>query len=198
MAIDLSAYKGLIFDMDGTLIDSMPTHIEAWRCAAEHFHFPFDPEWLYSRGGKPSTKVVDEINQMYDLSLEPKAVSDYKQSAFFSLENENPRINITCDILENYKSTKKIAVGTGSKKENAVKLLKENALLNLLDALVTANDVDNHKPNPDTFLKACELMQLKPQECVVFEDTELGKQAAHSGGMDCIMVTAEGLKFYPI
>lgn len=198
MTVNLERYKGLIFDMDGTLIDSMPTHIEAWRCAAEHFYFPFNENWLYSRGGKPSQKVVEEINQMYGLSLIPAEVSAYKQKMFLELGYKNSRIDLTCNILEDYQSVKKIAVGTGSKKENAIQLLEQNALLNKLDALVTACDVVNHKPHPDTFLKACELMQLKPQECVVFEDTDIGKQAAHSGGMDCIMVTPKGLEFYPI
>ncbi|MCE7610549.1 HAD-IA family hydrolase, partial [Vibrio fluvialis] len=54
------------------------------------------------------------------------------------------------------------------------------------------------KPHPETFLRACELIGLTPNDCVVFEDTELGKQAAHAGGMDCIMVTEEGLKFFPL
>ncbi len=70
-------------------------------------------------------------------------------------------------------------------------------MLDKLDALVTATDVENHKPHPQTFLKACEQIGLTPQECVVFEDTELGKQAAHAGGMDCIMVTEQGLEFHP-
>jgi HAD superfamily hydrolase (TIGR01509 family) len=62
---------------------------------------------------------------------------------------------------------------------------------------VTATDVSNHKPNPDTFLLAAEKLKLKPQNCVVFEDTNLGKQAAHRAGMDCIMVEGDNLVFYP-
>ncbi|MCG3724068.1 HAD-IA family hydrolase [Vibrio cincinnatiensis] len=65
-----------------------------------------------------------------------------------------------------------------------------------LDALVTATDVANHKPHPETFLRACELLNLSPQECIVFEDTALGMQAAHAGGIDCVMVTKQGLEFH--
>ncbi|MEZ9436920.1 HAD-IA family hydrolase, partial [Vibrio atlanticus] len=71
-------------------------------------------------------------------------------------------------------------------------------ILSKLDILVTATDVKNHKPNPDTFLAACFGMGLQPKQCVVFEDTHLGKQAAHAANMDCILVV-EGntLEFYP-
>ncbi|MDC0609741.1 beta-phosphoglucomutase family hydrolase [Vibrio sp.] len=197
MSIDLAQYKGLIFDMDGTLVDSMPAHIESWRVAAEHFGFPYTPEWFHARGGKPSGKIALELNELYGLSLVPEEVSDYKQQAFRHLEFENGRIEETCSILFANVGYKKIAVGTGSKKENALMLLEQNDLLNSLDAIVTANDVELHKPHPQTFLKACELIGLQPEECVVFEDTALGMQAAHAGGMDCILVTDSGLKLYP-
>ncbi len=64
--------------------------------------------------------------------------------------------------------------------------------------VVTATDVEKHKPEPETFLMAAEKMGLEPTDCVVFEDTALGKQAAHAAGMDCIMVTSEGLSFHPL
>jgi len=198
MNIDLARYKGLIFDMDGTLIDSMPAHVESWRLTSLHFDFPFDSDWLYACGGKPSYKIVSDINHKYGLSLSLNDVSNFKQHMFFTLDYDNSRIEETCSIFEKYKLSKKIAVGTGSKRENAINLLKNNQLLNDLDALVTASDVENHKPAPDTFLKACKLMDLMPDECIVFEDTELGKQAAHAGGMDCILVTKRGLVFHSV
>ncbi len=197
MTIDVDRYKGLIFDMDGTLIDTMPSHIEAWRQTSEKFDFPFDGQWLHSMGGMPSIKIAVEINKRYGLTLEPKEVSDFKMSAFTSLDDNGDLIADTTEVFEAYLGKKKIAVGTGSQKVSATKLLTRVGILEKLDALVTATDVENHKPNPDTFLRACELIGLTPKECVVFEDTELGKQAAHAGGMDCIMVTEQGLQFYP-
>jgi beta-phosphoglucomutase family hydrolase len=196
--IPLDRYKGLIFDMDGTLIDTMPCHVESWKETSEYFDFPYLPEWLHSMGGMPSLKIVAEINQRYGLSLDPKTVATFKQRIFSRLNCPSERIHRTCDILEHYSGMKKIALGTGSLRANAIKLLQQACLLDKFDAIVTASDVERHKPYPDTFLRACDLMQLQPDECVVFEDTSLGRQAAHSGGMDCILVTEQGLEFHPV
>lgn len=78
-----------------------------------------------------------------------------------------------------------------------MRLLSESQILDKLDTVVTATDVKHHKPNPDTFLIAAQELNLLPSECVVFEDTELGKQAAHAAKMDCVMVESSGLVFYP-
>lgn len=197
MTIDVEKYKGLIFDMDGTLIDTMPAHVEAWRVTAEKFGFPFDAKWLQSMGGMPSIKIAVEVSKAYGIELDPKAVSDCKMNAFSQIDESGDLISETANLLEANLGKKKLAVGTGSQRVSAVKLLTRVNMLDKLDALVTATDVENHKPHPQTFLTACELLGLEPQECVVFEDTDLGKQAAHAGGMDCIMVTEHGLQFFP-
>ncbi|TCS44028.1 beta-phosphoglucomutase family hydrolase [Reinekea marinisedimentorum] len=190
-------YQGIIFDMDGTLIDSMPYHLDAWKTAAEAFEFPYDREWLNSMGGMPSAKIVVEINQRYGISLDPKEVTKLKMATYLSFEFHGEPIAVTNDILNHFVGKKRIAVGTGSPQVQAHKLLEESGIMPKLDAVVTATDVSNHKPNPDTFLLAAEKLQLLPEHCVVFEDTHLGKQAAHSAGMDCIMVEGDALAFYP-
>ncbi|ENO1828443.1 HAD-IA family hydrolase [Vibrio vulnificus] len=167
--IPFNGYTGFIFDMDGTLIDTMPAHLIAWEKTAEHFQFPFEQLWIHSLGGMPSFKIAAEINKKYGLSLVPMAVSQFK-----------------------------MAVGTGSQRESAIRLLTKANLLDKLDALVSATEVQNHKPHPDTFLLAAQQLRLPANECVVFEDTELGKQAAHAAKMDCVMVENGELVFYPV
>ncbi|MCG9595820.1 beta-phosphoglucomutase family hydrolase [Vibrio sp. Isolate25] len=197
MLKQLEQYQGLIFDMDGTLIDTMPAHLKAWAVTAREFGFPFTQDWLHSLGGMPSYKIATEVNKKHGLSLDPMEVSKFKMKAFAGLNDFGLPIDSTNHILNHFHGRKKIAVGTGSQRESALRLLKESQILDKLDTLVTATDVVNHKPNPDTFLKAAEQLQLTPNQCIVFEDTELGKKAAHAANMDCVMVEGAELVFYP-
>jgi beta-phosphoglucomutase family hydrolase len=198
MYIDFGKYQGLIFDMDGTLIDTMPAHLDAWEKTAQHFSFPFTRKWLNGLGGMPSFKIVAEINREFGLNLDAKEVATFKMETFASIEEQGDTIDCTIEVFEQYHGHKKIAVGTGSQRQSALRLLEKANLYSRLDALVTATDVTNHKPEPDTFLRAAQEMNLSAEHCVVFEDTNLGKQAAHAAGMDCIMIEDNSLVFYPL
>lgn len=188
MTVDVSHYKALIFDMDGTLIDTMPSHLKAWQQTAEQYNFPYEKEWIHSMGGMPTLKVAKQLNAKYDVKIEPAIVADTKTAYFSSLIHDGKIIDCTYQVLEQFQGQKKIAIGTGSNHHNAMKLLEYNGMLTMIDALVTSRDVENHKPNPDTFLLAAERLGIKPKDCVVFEDTEIGRQAALAAGMACIMV----------
>lgn len=193
----INEYQGLIFDMDGTLIDTMPAHLEAWQATANYFGFPFTKEWLHALGGMPSYKIAAEINREYGMDLDPQAVSRFKMERFAAITHKGDVIKSTFEILNHYYGKKKLAVGTGSQRVNAIPLLESTNILSKLDAVVTATEVINHKPHPDTFLQAAKLLGVPANKCVVFEDTKLGMQAAHAGGMDCILVTNQQLCFYP-
>ena len=186
--MDLSKYKGLIFDMDGTLIDSMPAHLKAWRQTCEVFEIPFDEAWFYSLGGMPTIKTAQAINHRYQQNFDTKRLADTKSQFFNDLNYKGEVIPATYQLLLDNKPSKKIAVGTGCRNSNALPLLTETNILPLLDALVTADDVERHKPNPDTFLQAAQRIGVEPRHCVVFEDTELGQSAALAAGMDCVLV----------
>jgi len=197
--IDLTPYKGLIFDMDGTLVDTMPSHLEAWRMTAAHHGFSFDYDWFYQLGGVPTLKTVEIINHTQGLSLLPADVYMTKRDMFESMDVRITPIKQTHELLLEHRSDKKIAIGTGADRYGADRILAASQLESLLDTLVCADDVENHKPSPDTFLLAAERLGLQPQECVVFEDTQTGLQAAKSAGMSCYLVVDGEIKqFHPV
>lgn len=186
--MDLSRYKGIVFDMDGTLIDSMPAHLEAWEKTCAIHEIPFDREWFYSLGGMPTLRTAQEINRRFRQHFDVERLAKTKSTFFAELDEQGDLIPATHRVLLDHKDSKKIAVGTGCAMMNAEPLLRRTGILPLLDALVTSDDVVNYKPEPDTFLEAAKRIGLEPHECVVFEDTELGQSAALAAGMDCYLV----------
>ncbi|MGF1788440.1 beta-phosphoglucomutase family hydrolase [Photobacterium swingsii] len=187
--MDLTKYQALIFDMDGTLIDSMPAHVGSWQKTCEEFEIPFDEVWLHSLGGMPTIKTAQAIIDKFGLDQHPQLLAETKFRHYESLTHKGNIIPATVDILKAHRKDKKVAVGTGCMIRHADELLTVTGLMPLLDAVVTASDVTNHKPHPDTFLKAAKLVGVEPKDCVVFEDTLLGQRAALAAGMDCILVT---------
>ncbi len=184
----LTGYDAIIFDMDGTLIDSMPTHLEAWRLTSEKYGFPFDKEWHYSLGGVSTERTAELVNQRYNLSLDSGSVAETKRLLWEEIYSGPVLIDETYAVFTRCEGKKKIAVGTGAIRAHAESLLAGVGLLERLDALVTVSDVENGKPHPETFLTAAAQVGVEPERCLVFEDTELGRQAATAAGMDCVLV----------
>jgi beta-phosphoglucomutase family hydrolase len=186
--MDLTCYKAIIFDMDGTLIDSMGAHIKAWQMACESYGYPFDAEFMHSLGGIPTKQTVVLLNQKFGLHHSPDEVAVKKREFWLSLDESPSIIEQTCAVLKHYKGKLKIGVGTGAERPHALDMLEKTGLIEQIEALVTASDVYHGKPHPETFLSVAQLLNTKPSECVVFEDTEIGRQAALAANMDCILV----------
>jgi len=198
MNIDLSKYDGVIFDMDGTLIDTMPAHLNAWEATAVRFGFPYDRNWIHNMGGKPSASIAEEVSHRYDITLDFDAVVEFKMRTFSECPDKGSIIEHTFEVLKTVYGDKKVAIGTGSQRGNAINLLEERNLVSYFDTIVTSSDVEQFKPFPDTFLLAAKNLGVTASACVVFEDTELGKRAAHAAGMDCIMVLQDGFTLCPL
>ncbi|GGF78364.1 beta-phosphoglucomutase family hydrolase [Alteromonas lipolytica] len=186
--VDLSPYEGIVFDMDGTLIDSMPGHMEAWKVTCERYGYPFDAHYMNSLGGVPTWQTVIVLNNKFGMQNDPTEVARFKRETWESMELEPVLIASTMAVFEHYRPTMAIGIGTGAERLQAEHLLAAKGLLNRIDTLVTATDVSRGKPHPETFLTVAQQMGIEPAKCVVFEDTAIGKQAAAAAGMDCIMV----------
>ena len=186
--IDLSQYRGIIFDMDGTLIDSMGSHQDAWRAVCEEYGYPWDEEYMYSLGGVPTLQTVVVLNEKYGMSHNPEEVAKRKKQLWEEGDHSPKLIAETLAVFEHYRPSMKIGVGTGAERAHAIEMLTDTAILSRLDALVTASDVKNGKPAPDTFLEVARQLGLTAADCVVFEDTQIGAKAAAAAGMDCVIV----------
>jgi beta-phosphoglucomutase family hydrolase len=186
--INLTQYQAIIFDMDGTLIDSMPGHGKAWRLTCERYGYPFDPLYMQSLGGVPTDQTVVLLNEKYQLNHDIAEVAAFKAAMWEQMDEAPVLIPCTLEVLQHYLSTKKIGIGTGAERNHALKMLRQTGLLELVPTVVTASDVRFGKPNPETFLTVAAQLGVTPELCVVFEDTAIGQQAALAAGMDCILV----------
>lgn len=184
----IEKYQGFIFDMDGTLVDSMPSHLAGWQIAAKEFGFSFDADWFYELGGVPSRKIAQLIEETQQIQLNLDAVTTVKANYFLSVIENATVYPYVKDLIPQLSKVRPLAVGTGAIRKNTLLILENNQILQYFKTITTADDVIHHKPNPDTFLLSAAKMNVKPSECLVFEDTEIGLQAAQAAGMDCILV----------
>ncbi len=182
-------YKGLIFDLDGTLINSMPYHAKAWKQVANEHGFDIDTQDIYAMGGSSSLDIARHYKNLGFPVGDEYAYVQRKITIYKSNIEHIQIIKNTFEVLKEAKERGiKTAIGTGTRTENAHLILNKLDIAKYVDVLVTADDVKRHKPNPDTFEKAALKMDLKNYECLVFEDGQLGVRAAINGGFDCVEV----------
>jgi beta-phosphoglucomutase-like phosphatase (HAD superfamily) len=181
--------KGLIFDLDGTLADTMPIHYIAWKNAAARYGLDFTPELFSELAGIPLYPTVEKLNQIFGTNIDPKEMGDIKEAEFERNMHLTPEIKIVTDLVRKYHGILPIAIGTGGMRRLAIRTLEIIGMQDYFDVLVTSEDVQNYKPHPETFLKCAELMGIDPVDCEVFEDGILGMKAAEIAGMMVVDVT---------
>jgi beta-phosphoglucomutase-like phosphatase (HAD superfamily) len=182
LAVDPRA-QGLIFDIDGTISDTMPIHLIAYQQTASEYGFEISPELFYSMSGIPAYQTSVILKEKFNKDFDPQEFADKKESNFLkNIHLANP-IPPVIKIIEEYSGKLPMACGTGGTRFYAMKTLELAGVRSHFEHVVTAEDVENHKPHPDTFLKAAELIGVAPEFCQVFEDSKLGIQAAEAAGM---------------
>lgn len=185
-------FAGYIFDLDGTLVDSMPQHFAAWNKAMAEVDLPlFSEADFYACGGRSGVEIVTQIAAELERSdIDPEKVSARKRELYVEEMQLTPvrPIEPVVEFARRQKGNVPIAIATGSMLSGAQKTLAQAGLSDLFDVIVTPEDVVLGKPAPDIFLKAAERLGVDPKQCCVFEDADPGVVAARAAGMEVVRI----------
>ena len=192
MKLDLPAgdFSGYIFDLDGTLIDSMPVHYVAWDEAMRRAGLKekLSEELFYSLGGVPTRRVAELIGEHYGLAVDVERVFHEKEALFTEGLAAVKVIAPVVEIARRVAQTRPVAIASGGPRQVVMRSLAVTGLAALFPVVVSADDVVNGKPAPDMFLLAAKLMGVPADRCLVFEDAEPGMRAAEQAGMPWVRV----------
>ena len=183
-------FAGYIFDLDGTLIDTMPLHYHAWDAAMRSagLTVTLDEELFYSLGGVPTRQVAELIAKHYGLTIDRERVFHEKEKVFRAIQKDARLIAPTVAFAREAAKTRPLAIASGGPREVVKRSLELAGLAALFRAVVTADDVVHGKPAPEMFLLAAKLLGVEPARCLVFEDATPGFEAAKAAGMKVVRV----------
>jgi beta-phosphoglucomutase-like phosphatase (HAD superfamily) len=181
--------KGLIFDIDGTLADTMPAHYRACLKVAKRYNFEFPLDYFIKMAGIPTKDVFRDLLKIQHITtLSIDVVSALKEQYYLEEIPTIKPIAFTMDIVKRYAGVLPMSMGTGGTKEIAIPNIEIIQAGKYIPILVSAEDVSQYKPFPDTFLECARRMGIEPQHCLVFEDAINGFKAAAAAGMEWIDV----------
>jgi len=176
-------YKALIFDLDGTLADTMPVHYKACQIVCNKYGFDFPEDFFYAEAGKPTLVVFELLMKKLGKDLDGSLLGIEKEAVFLSLIYEVKPLDLIAEIAIFNNGKVPMAIGSGGQRRSVDLTLEAIGMANYFDVIVSCDDVKKFKPNPETFIKAATQMNVAPKDCLVFEDGDLGIDAARDGGM---------------
>lgn len=175
--------EGLIFDCDGTLIDSMPLHKELWNVALKPHGIQVPESFIDTHAGKPTEVIVEVINAENNLSLDPEEILEAKERRFRERIAEAAPIEPVVATARHYFGKLPMAVVSGGCRKNVVLSLESLGIIDWFPVILTADDPIPHKPAPDLFLTAAKLLNVAANKCHAFEDADAGVVSAKAAGM---------------
>lgn len=188
LTIPTGDFHAYLFDCDGTVADSMPLHFLAWSQALGEWNCTFTEERFYAWGGMPIPEIVQRLAVEQSLDLPVDEIAVRKESLYYE---HLPRLTAVAEVLEHIDAQHgriPLAVVSGSARESVEATLRALALLDRFDTLVCSEDYVRSKPDPEPFLVAAARLGVRPEACLVFEDTQLGIDAAQAAGMSWVRV----------
>jgi len=180
--------KGLIFDCDGTLADTMTIHTHSWQETMRRFGHDFPVDFLQPLRGMPAEEIVIRYNRTFGTDLSPNAVSDAKnQMSYERLKTVKPIMPVAKIALD-FQGKLPMSVVSGGTRKNVLRTLKAIGMADFFEAVITADDGLRPKPDPQMFIEAAKRMGVSAESCQVFEDGDPGIQAARAAGMPFVDV----------
>jgi len=184
--------RGLIFACDGTLADTMPVHYVAWTAMLSRHGIPFPETRFYELGGVPTAQIIRILAKEYGVPVtDVNAMVVEKETAFLENMHAVRPMEKVIAAAERHRGKLPMAVASGGYRDTITRTLDALRIHDWFDAMVTAEDTERHKPEPDVFLEAAKRLGVPPQSCVVFEDTDIGLLAAKRAGMASVDVRKE-------
>jgi beta-phosphoglucomutase family hydrolase len=182
------SFGAYLFDCDGTIADSMPLHYLAWKKVLGEWNCEFEEELFYSLGGMPIVEIIATLNKKHGLSMPVERVARRKENLYFEML---PQLKVVPEVLEHIEEQHgriPFAVVSGSTRDSVTASLGMLKLLDKFQTMVCAGEYKNGKPDPEAFLLAASRLGVAPKDCLVFEDTDMGIQAATAAGMPSVKV----------
>jgi beta-phosphoglucomutase family hydrolase len=183
MTSTLSVSEALIFDCDGTLADTMPAHHQAWQNTLAGLGAGFPVERFYALAGVPTRQIARLLAEEYALTVDPDVLAARKEQAYVDSMPAVLPIEKVVSIARAARGRLPIAVASGSHRALVEMTLTQIGVRDWFPVVVAAEDTIRHKPEPDVFLLAAERLGVRPEACVVYEDADLGIEAARRAGM---------------
>lgn len=187
----INSFEALLFDLDGTLVDSMNLHNKAWISTIKEQGHLITPDILFEYAGVANHIIVEELNKRFDWNLNPTIVVEEKEQRFLNNLHQVKPIDAVESIVRKFSNKKSMAIVSGGNRQTVMETLDAILLKDFFNVIVCAGDTNLGKPFPDPFLRAAELLSVKPEKCLVFEDGEAGIQGALQANMNIIKVNAD-------
>jgi len=183
-------FKAYLFDCDGTLADSMPIHYRAWTEALSPWKCSFPIPLFYQYAGMSAPRIIELLATSQGLRLPITQINELREATYQRLLPEVTAVPQVLEVVRAWQGRIAYAVVSGSPRQSVIKTLTALGIEHDFEVIIGAEDSARGKPHPDPFLRAAEQLKVAPAECLVFEDAELGIQAAQAAGMQWVRVPA--------
>ena len=188
LTLPSGSFKAYLFDCDGTIADSMPLHYVAWKQALGEHGCVFPEDVFYAWGGMPTVQIVETLGAQQGIAMTAEEVAHRKELLYYEML---PQLQAVPEVLEQIRLSHgriPFAVVSGGNRQSVTNSLTTLGILDKFDTLVCSEDYTKPKPDAEPFLVAARRLGVAPEDCLVFEDTEMGIQAATAAGMASVKI----------